>query len=68
MKVKIMAAAVAAIAAVALSSCKSQYEMLLNSNDVDLKYEAAFRYFNDAKFTKAAALIPAVLSPPRQDF
>lgn len=60
MKVKIMAAAVAAIAAVALSSCKSQYEMLLNSNDVDLKYEAAFRYFNEAKFTKAAALFESI--------
>ena len=61
MKLKIIAAAAAAAAAaLSLSSCKSQYEMLLNSNDVDLKYEAAFRYFNDAKFTKAADLFESI--------
>ena len=50
---------VAAVAAVFVS-CKSQYEMLLNSNDVDLKYEAAFLYFNDAKYTKAADLFESM--------
>lgn len=44
----------------ALSSCKSQYEMLLNSNDVDLKYEAAFRYFNETKYSKAASLFESI--------
>lgn len=47
-------------AIVAFSSCKSQYEMLLNSNDADLKYEAAFQYFNDSKFTKAASLFESM--------
>ncbi len=28
--------------AAALSSCTTQYEAILNSNDVDTKYEAAF--------------------------
>ena len=41
---------------VALMSCKSEYEMLLNSNDADAKYEAAFQYFNEGKFSKAASL------------
>ncbi|MBO8444881.1 MAG: outer membrane protein assembly factor BamD [Bacteroidetes bacterium] len=52
--------AAAAIVAAALSSCKSQYEILLNSNDVDLKYEAAFQYYNEAKYTKAAALFESM--------
>lgn len=42
------------------SSCKSQYEALLNSNDSDAKYEAAFSYYNDNKFSKAAALFESL--------
>lgn len=41
-------------------SCKSQYELLLNSNDVDTKYEAAFAYYNDGKYSKAAALFESL--------
>jgi outer membrane protein assembly factor BamD len=41
-------------------SCKSEYEMLLNSNDADAKYEAAFRYFNDGKFSRAASLFESL--------
>ena len=37
---RIIFAAVLAVEAV--SACKSQYEALLNSNDADAKYEAAF--------------------------
>jgi len=48
--------AVAFLAIVSLQSCKSQYELLLNSNDVDEKYAAAFEYFNNGKYTKAAQL------------
>lgn len=51
---------VAAVAIVALSSCKSQYEMLLNSNDADLKYEAAFAYFNEGKYSKAGSLFESL--------
>lgn len=43
-----------------LFSCKSQYELLLNSNDVDTKYEAAFAYYNDGKYSKAAALFESL--------
>ena len=43
---------VAVIAALVLtSSCKSQFELLLNSNDADKKYEAAFAYFNEGKYS-----------------
>lgn len=41
-------------------SCKSQYEILLNSNDVDAKYEAAFEYYNNGKYSKAAALFESL--------
>ena len=34
--------------------------MLLNSNDADAKYEAAFRYFNDGKFSRAASLFESL--------
>lgn len=45
---------------VAVCSCKSQYEMLLNSNDADAKYEAAFEYFNNGKYSKAASLFESL--------
>ena len=48
------------VAIVAFASCKSQYEILLNSNDADLKYEAAFDYFNNGKFSKAASLFESL--------
>lgn len=41
-------------------SCKSQYEMLLNSNDADAKYDAAFAYFDAEKYQKAAALFESL--------
>ena len=44
----------------AASSCKSQYELLLNSQDVDAKYKAAFEYFNAGKYNKAAALFESM--------
>lgn len=50
----------ALIAAVALSSCRSQFEALLNSNDVDLKYEAAFNFYNNGKYNKAASLFESL--------
>ena len=47
MKIYVKLAAVSALALLSLNSCKSQYELLLNSADVDAKYEAAFNYFNN---------------------
>lgn len=55
---RIILAAVAV--AVAVTACKSQYEALLNSNDADAKYEAAFEYFNGGKYSKAAALFESL--------
>lgn len=50
----------AIIAIFLICSCKSQYETLLNSNDEDAKYEAAFDYFNNGKYSKAAALFESL--------
>lgn len=47
-------------AAILSFSCKSQFEAMLISNDVDLKYEAAFQYFNAGKFSKAASLFESL--------
>ena len=58
MKFRILIAA--AVLAAVLSSCKSQYEILLNSNDADLKYEAAFDYFNQGKYAKAGSLFESL--------
>lgn len=50
----------AAVMLVALQSCKSEYEALLNGNDVDAKYAAAFDYFNRGKYQKAAQLFESL--------
>ena len=50
----------AAIAAVLLAGCKSQYDIMLESNDVDAKYAAAFDYFNQGKYSKAASLFESL--------
>lgn len=47
-------------AVAAICSCKSQYEILLNSNDADAKYEGAFQYFNKGKYSKAASLFESL--------
>ena len=41
-------------------SCKSEYEALLSSNDIDAKYEAAFDYFNQKKYSRAAQLFESM--------
>ena len=50
----------AAIAVMVMSSCKSQFEILLNSNDVDAKFKAAFEYFDLKKYGKAATLFESL--------
>lgn len=49
-----------ALAVLSIPSCKSEYEALLNSNDVEKQYDAAFRYFNEGKFQKAASLFQSM--------
>jgi outer membrane protein assembly factor BamD len=58
MKIRNLILAIIAIAA--MSSCKSQYELLLNGNDADAKYKAAFEYFNNRKYSKAASLFESL--------
>jgi len=48
------------LALAVFSSCKSQYDALLNSSDVDKKYAAAFDYFNNGKFQKSAQLFESL--------
>ena len=48
---RILAVVLLAIVSV---SCSSQYEKVMKSQDVDFKYKAAFEYFNQGKFKKAA--------------
>jgi outer membrane protein assembly factor BamD len=48
------------VSVLAVCSCKSQYELLLTSNDSDARYEAAFQYYNEGKFSKAAALFESL--------
>lgn len=42
------------------TSCKSEYETLLQSNDVSAKYEAAFQYFEAGKYSRAVALFESL--------
>ena len=43
-----------------LFACKSQYDLLLESNDVDAKYAAAFDYFNNGKYSRSSALFESL--------
>ncbi len=60
MKYTIRLFAVLAAAALMLQSCKSEYEALLNGNDVDAKYSAAFDFFNHGKYSRAAQLFESL--------
>ncbi|MCQ2169542.1 MAG: outer membrane protein assembly factor BamD [Bacteroidales bacterium] len=44
----------------AVISCKSQYDAMLESNDVDAKYAAAKAYFEKEKYQKAASLFESL--------
>ena len=50
----------AALVLMVMSSCKSQFELLLGSNDVDAKFKAAFEYFDNKKYSKAASLFESL--------
>ena len=58
MKFRILIPALAAL--MLFSSCKTQYEMLLNSNDADAKYELAFQLFNEGKYSKAGTMFESL--------
>ena len=44
----------------AMAACKSQYDALLSSNDVEAKYKAAFEYFGKGRYQKASALFESM--------
>ena len=44
----------------AFAACKSQFEVLLSSNDVDAKYKAAMDLFNNGKYLKAGQLFESM--------
>ena len=46
----------AAVLLAVFGACKSEYELLLESNDSEAKYKAAFEYFSEGKYSKAAQL------------
>lgn len=48
------------IATVAMSGCKSQYELLLASNDADAKYAAAMDYYKEGKYQRASQLFESL--------
>ena len=52
--------AVLLVAASGLQSCKSQYDIILESTDLDLKYKAAFDYFNAGKYARSAAVFESL--------
>ena len=60
MKLKPIVITTAALAVLLVSSCKTEYETLLASNDADAKYKAAMEYFNNRKYLKAAQLFESM--------
>lgn len=58
MKIRNYIVVIAAV--ISMASCKSQYELMLSSNDADAKYEAAFAYYNEGKYSKAAAMFESL--------
>ncbi len=50
----------ASLAALMTLSCKSQYELMLESNDVPAKYRMAFDLFDAGKYSKAASMFESL--------
>lgn len=52
-------------------ACASQYETVMRSTDPDVKYKAAFNYFNQGKYRRAAelfeSLVLAMQGLPQED-
>ena len=51
---------IAAFALLCVTGCKTKYDTLLESSNVDEKYAAAFEYFNQGKYQKAASLFESM--------
>lgn len=63
--------AIAALAMLSLVSCKSQYTLMLEGNDIDAKYKMAQELFEAKKYSKAAemyeSLTPLTSGLPQDD-
>ena len=44
-----------------LASCTSYYETILRSQDPDLKYEAAFKFYNEKKYRRSAEIFESLV-------
>ena len=44
-----------------VTSCASYYETVMRSSDVDLKYEAAFNYYNNGKYRRSAEIFESLI-------
>ena len=44
-----------------VTSCASYYETVMRSTDVDLKYKAAFDYYNQGKYRRSAELFESLI-------
>ena len=60
MKMKLRTVILTLAAVAAMAACKSQFETLLSSNDVDAKYKAAMELFNNKKYLKAGQLFESM--------
>ena len=58
MKIRLILAVFASL--ILTCSCKSQFELLLQSHDSDEKFKAAFEYFDNGKYSKAASLFESL--------
>ena len=56
---------------VSFASCKTQYDILYNSTDAQVKYDGALKYFEQEKYQKAASLFEDLQLPsqgtPQED-
>ena len=58
MKIRLILAVFASL--ILTCSCKSQFELLLQSHNSDEKFKAAFEYFDNGKYSKAASLFESL--------
>ena len=52
--------AIIALAVLCIAACKTQFDAILESSDVDAKYKAAMEYFNNKKYQKASQLFESM--------
>lgn len=61
MKMQLKKTVIVAILVSLLASCTSYYESILRSTDPDLKYKAAFEYYNNKKYRRSAEIFESLI-------